>query len=202
MTLSQPALAEYSPVLRLQTMSRLIRRKERLRRVIDRHKCAWQASQIFAVQKQKIKRVEHRLAPASQQRVELATTLVIQTNDLAVDHGILYSQTSQGFAKRTKAFVDVILPRDQLTAPISDVSDSAKTIMLQLENPIRMIEWSGDTRGNGKVDGWEMLHTLIVGGCTGFAQTKSRKSAVCQPNQLALQFRQSMRRLCDEVVPA
>jgi len=37
-----------------------------------------------------------------------------------------------------------------------------EAIMLQLENPIREIEWSGDTRGNGKVDSWE-LHTLIVG---------------------------------------
>jgi hypothetical protein len=29
--------------------------------------------------------------------------------------------------------------------------------------PIRVIEWSGDTRGNGKGNGWELLHTLIVG---------------------------------------
>jgi hypothetical protein len=33
--------------------------------------------------------------------------------------------------------------------------------MLQLENPIGMIEWSGYTRRNGEADGWE-LHNLIV----------------------------------------
>ncbi len=33
-----------------------------------------------------------------------------------------------------------------------------------------MIEWSGDTRGNGEVDGWELLHVLIVRGCTGMVQ--------------------------------
>jgi hypothetical protein len=35
-------------------------------------------------------------------------------------------------------------------------------VKLHLGNPIRVIEWSGDTRGNGGPDGWELLHDSIV----------------------------------------
>jgi hypothetical protein len=46
--------------------------------------------------------------------------------------------------------------------------------MLQFENPIWVIEWSGDTRGNGKADGWELLHTVIVWAAQEWC--KSRRS--------------------------
>lgn len=36
--------------------------------------------------------------------------------------------------------------------------------MLQLENPIRVIERSGYTRGDNEPDGWELLHRLICKG--------------------------------------
>ncbi len=42
---------------------------------------------------------------------------------------------------------------------------SPKTVMLQLEDPIQVIEWSGCTRRDDEPDGRELLHTLIVGGC-------------------------------------
>jgi len=38
---------------------------------------------------------------------------------------------------------------------------SPKTVMLQFKNPIRVIEWSSDTRGNGEPDDWEELHFIL-----------------------------------------
>jgi hypothetical protein len=38
------------------------------------------------------------------------------------------------------------------------VGESTETVMLQLEDPIWVIEWSGDTRRDGEPDGWELLH--------------------------------------------
>src|SRR5216683_7972654 len=61
-------------------------------------------------------------------------------------------------------------------ASVTDVGESTETVMLQLEDPIRVIERGGDTRGNGQADGWELLHDLIVGGCTGIVQITSKPS--------------------------
>jgi hypothetical protein len=53
---------------------------------------------------------------------------------------------------------------------------SPKTVMLQLEDPIRVIEWSGCTRGNGEPDGRELLHDLILNGCPRVGQITSKPS--------------------------
>ncbi len=42
--------------------------------------------------------------------------------------------------------------------------------ILQLKNPIRVIECSSQTRGDGEADGWRLLHNLILNGGTGRVQ--------------------------------
>jgi len=113
-------------------------------------------------------------------QLELAAFLIVQADDLAVEYGILYAQTSQNFAQRTKTFVNIILSRDQLEAAV-DQGKSTKAVVLQLENPIGVIEWSGCTRGNGEPDGRELLHDLILDGCTAMVQITSKDQFIAYP---------------------
>jgi hypothetical protein len=53
-------------------------------------------------------------------------------------------------------FVDVILPRNEAAMTIRNVGQRAEPIMLQLENPIGMIECGRRTGGNGEADGREI----------------------------------------------
>src|SRR5258706_15914823 len=67
---------------------------------------------------------------------------------------------------------------------------SPKTVMLQLEDPIRMIERSGYTRRNGEPDGRELLHTLILKAALPAMQTAIAGMAYNLANRNANPFRE------------
>jgi hypothetical protein len=89
-------------------------------------------SQVFTIEPEQIECVKHWLTTATKQLIELAASLIVQANDLAVEYGITYAQTSQSFTERTKALVHIVLSGDQIAASITDVGESTEAVILQL----------------------------------------------------------------------
>jgi len=65
---------------------------------------------------------------------------------------------------------------DQIGASITDVGASAGTVMLQLKDPLGMIECSGCTRWSGEPDDRKLLRDLILSGCPRVGQITSKPS--------------------------
>jgi len=66
-------------------------------------------------------------------------SVTIETNDLAVDDGVLDEQLGQRPLERLKSKVPLIA-RNQLRLAVLQVRDRPKTVVLQLENVVGMIE--------------------------------------------------------------
>src|SRR5437870_7412887 len=103
-----------------------------------------QGTQVFALEFKDVEYIEVRRASAIQQRFELTLSATIQTDDLAIQHGILDVEVLGNlFGQGEEPLVNIPFARDELAMAGLHVGDGAETIMFDLEHPFRMIERRG-----------------------------------------------------------
>src|SRR5437870_9838524 len=101
-----------------------------------------QGTQVFALEFKDVECIEVRRASAIQQRFELTLSVTIQTDDLAIQHGILDIEALRDlFRQGQESFVNIPSARDQFAvAGLHIGDDGAEAVMFDLEHPFRMIE--------------------------------------------------------------
>src|SRR5579864_6509864 len=100
-----------------------------------------QRAQILAVVPEQIEGVEDRLAASfPHQLYKLAAAISAKANQLAIENRVRDRQVCQGCRECTEGFVDDLLAADQSAGTVFNVGQRPKAVMLQLENPIQMIE--------------------------------------------------------------
>src|SRR5437870_1593027 len=103
-----------------------------------------QGTQVFALEFKDVECIEARRASAIQQRFELTLSVTIQTDDLAVQHGILDVEAlGDLFGQGREPLVNIASARDELAAAGLHIGDGAEAVMFDLEHPFRMIEGRG-----------------------------------------------------------
>jgi len=97
--------------------------------------------QILAVAVQQVEGDEARLVLSKQQFVELGLAVAVETHDLAVEDDRALELVGEGFRECAERFELVSIARDELAAPVLDVSQGTEAVVLDLEQPVLMGEW-------------------------------------------------------------
>jgi hypothetical protein len=95
--------------------------------------------QVLAIKPQKVEGVKDGLAFPAEQLVELAHTLRIDANNLAVNDGVLDGQFGERPLEYFKSKVPLIA-RNQFRLPVLQIRDRPESVVFQLENIIGMVE--------------------------------------------------------------
>src|SRR5215469_4826313 len=117
--------------------------------------------QILAIEPQKVERVKDRLPFPAEQLVELAHTLRIDANNLAVNDGVLHGQLGERPLEYLKSKVPLIA-RNQLALAVLEIRDRPKTVVLQLENVVRMVKGLPHQTEPHGVNAWEHDSSLSL----------------------------------------
>jgi len=64
----------------------------------------------------------------------------VQADNLPVKNGVLHAQPCQVVAQGFEAFVRITIAGNQAALPVFDVGQRAETVVLQLKQPVRIVE--------------------------------------------------------------
>ena len=139
-----------------------------------------QIAQVLAVAEKQIKGVVARLTSAKEQVSELRIAGLVQANDLSIQNSIL------GVALLRKSKIEsrerlklIPVAGDQPAMAILEVCQSAKTIPLELIDPVRMGKWPGRTADWHRLKIQQHLSNMIRDSGGSFLQPAARISPGC-----------------------
>ena len=88
----------------------------------------WQTAQILTIEPQQIESIEDRLALAGHQFVKLADDVLVETDDFAVEDGVLHGQLTERLPQSLERFEAIQVARDQLAFAGLDVGKCAEAV--------------------------------------------------------------------------
>jgi len=104
----------------------------------------WQAAQVVAVQPQQVEGIEDGLALAGHQFVKFAFTVTVETDDFAVQDGVLDGQFIERLLQVIEGLEVIQVTGDQLAFAGLDVGDRAEAVVFEFENLVGIVKGFGD----------------------------------------------------------
>src|SRR5207253_1196895 len=99
-----------------------------------------QVPEVAAIEPQQIEGVEVLQTATPHQVIEERLAVAAEVHNLAVKNSLVMHRCADGCAEFWKCLEYVPVPRDEATLPGFDVGQGAKPVVLQLENPVLMVE--------------------------------------------------------------
>jgi hypothetical protein len=115
----------------------------------------WQTPQVLTIEPQQIESIEDGLALAGHQFVKFADAITVETDNFAVENSVLDGQLIERFLQEIEGFEVVQVATDESARAVLDVGYCTKTIMLQFENVVRIVEWFRDVGKAHRLDAGE-----------------------------------------------
>src|SRR5215472_18684942 len=101
-----------------------------------------QPTQVFVAKPQQVECIERNLGLSAHQRPELTLAFSVEADDFTVQDRRCV-QLRKGLTQGCERFVLVVLAGDERTRVVANVSQRTEAVMLDLEQPVWVVERSG-----------------------------------------------------------
>jgi hypothetical protein len=163
-------------------------------------------AEVSAIQPKEIESVEVGRVPVTHEEQEVAAAVLADVDDLAIEDRVSCLEfRCQAVAERLEGFMGVPLARDQADTSGFELGDRPEAIVVDLEDPVGMVEGLATPRERHGVDVALRGHSQYIGASVNTEFSHVWASPVSTSNKRASEFSLPVGRAMrgpDEVMPA
>ena len=108
--------------------------------------CQLLRPQVFPVTHQQVEREKARLTPMKEQVTKLRSSTLIKADDFTIENGFSSKRQCHSLAKILERVEGISIAGDELCSTVLDNGEGAESVILQLENPLGVVEWRRSAR--------------------------------------------------------